>query len=58
MRHGQMGGEKQGKGVEIGGDGKAEVAIVGGCGGLGSAQGEGMEFPRSLLQTKGVLGPQ
>ena len=38
-------------------DGKAVVAVVGGCGGLCLAQEEGLEFPRALLQTEAVLGP-
>ena len=33
------------------------MAVIGVCGGLRLAPGEGVEFPRSLLQTEGVLGP-
>ena len=44
--------------MEMGGDGEAGVTVLGDCGGLGSAQREGIKFPRYLLHTEGVLGPQ
>ena len=58
--HGLREGEKQGnmgQSVEMARDDKTGVAVIGGCDGLRLAPGKGVEFPRSLLQTEGVLGP-